>query len=204
MIYIGFSNKLNKYLLVQTNIDICELCEKYNFADELYRIVDENYIEILDTDSYEFVEFRGIFSNPELFDICKNYLKTNVPRYLYHHISDDSYFELIKKEGLKATVGELYQSYAESYLDEFEDINDFALPDKYDDNIENWNLVPGIFLCSDIDYDITEEPEEIILKIDTSKLSNDFYKDFNETRNDCFFTTDNIPFDAIVEILTNE
>ena len=70
---------------------------------------------------------------------------------------------------------------------------------KYDDLFDSGNFVPAVFLCEDIDYEITEE--DLLITIDKSLIKN-LYHDFNETRNDCFITTKRIPPKAILSIVS--
>lgn len=198
MIYIGFNNLSDRYEIVESDKNISKICSECNFSGELYRLIDDEFIEILNTNTFEFVEFRALFANTELFDICKEYLNQKLRcKYLYHHTTDISTVKNILKYGIKKNIGELYNSFLQDYLDEFEIENNIKLPIKYYNNINENNLISGIFLCSDIDYDLTDE--DYIITIDRKYLQN-IYRDFNETLMNCYFTTNNIPVEAIIKI----
>lgn len=169
MIYIGFDTLTNKYKVIKSEKNVALICSEYNFTGELYRIIDDDLMQILNTKTFEFVEFRALFANLELFKVCKKYLNQKLKyKYLYHHTINKENINKILKQGIRKNIGEVYQDCLISYLDDFKFEYNFSLPEKYYDNINSNHLVKGIFLCSDTNYNLTDE--DFVIIIDTKYL----------------------------------
>ncbi len=196
MILVG-KNKAGNYItkiLNKSEEELIDILLETNFQDELYYIENPKMINIWDSLNQEFIEFNGIFANEKLFNVCKKYLSINLyAKYIYHHTTLDN-LSNIQENGIIPQVGDIYESYIESYWDEIEEIADkFNFAD-------NTLFVDGIFLCTETNYSFDYE-DEIILCIDTSKLDKNYlYRDFNETDDNCYFYTKVIPPEAIISI----
>jgi len=101
--------------------------------------------------------------------------RANVPRFVYHSTSKEN-IDNIKKDGIILK---------HHNMGNYKDIIDLIYP-------------PSIFVVTD--YNPFHKYNNLMLKIDTSKINNKWWIDFNMDRLDCLMTYEPIPYEAIVSI----